>query len=391
MLRNGLPRRGIVRVRRARFCVAYRLQPHSGMNKPIEDLLDRMASFEDSELPVVSLYLSLEADEHGRPRFERFLRKELKKRVQLLEDRSPARASLEEDAARIWSYLEGERDPSAGSAIVFACHGNGLFETLQTGAVIQGHHLSVGRRPELFHLARLSARHPRCAALVADTNAARILVFARGEAVDRDVVDNEKSSRTSGGGWSQMRYQRHTDHVRAQHIRETVEQLERIVTEDDVESIVLAGDDQVLARIRDELPARLADRVADEVRLDFQTPDHEVLERTLEAVRAHADMEDEDAVAALIGAYESGGLAAMGASDVVEALERGQVEEVLLTSDLTELSDDGEDENDGAARKWLAADIVAQARRTGAEVRLVEDDTLLRHAGGVGATLRYRL
>ena len=42
-------------------------------------------------------------------------------------------------------------------------------------------------------------------------------------------------------------------------------------------------------------------------------------------------------------------------------------------------------------REHLAGDLVARARRTGAEVRFVEDTHLLWDVGGVGAFLRYRL
>src|SRR2546422_994878 len=39
--------------------------------------LDRLADFEACPFPVISLYLNLQADEHGKDRFEPFLRKEL--------------------------------------------------------------------------------------------------------------------------------------------------------------------------------------------------------------------------------------------------------------------------------------------------------------------------
>ena len=188
-----------------------------------------------------------------------------------------------------------------------------------------------------------------------------------------------------------MRYQRHVDHIRQQHIRETVEQLDRVVAEDDIATVVLAGDDQALSMVRDELPSRLAEKVVDGVRLDIDVPDRELLERTLEAVLEHAREESADAVASLVGAYKSGGLAVLGPEEVVEALERGQADEVFLTTNLDELvGEDGDGERD-ADRKWLAADIVAKARETGATVRFVEDDSLLRPAGGAGATLRYRI
>lgn len=371
------------------------------MQKPLEDLLDRMARYEPGGGPVLSLYLRLEPDERGRPRFERFLRKEAKRRGRTFDPRSEARAGYDEDVRRIRDYLASERDPEAGAAILFACHADGLFEAIQTPAAIDGHHFYVGDRPELFHLARLSARHPRCAAVVADTNAARILVFARGEPVDREVVESEKTSRTTGGGWSQMRYQRHTENVRLNHMREIIEQLERVVKRDDVDSIILAGDDQSVAYLRKDLPPHLEGRVKDDLRLDFLASDREVLARTMEAVRASDAEDDEAAVDRLFEAYHGEGLGVVGVEDTAEALERGQVDELLISSNIEELAADvaepDDDEDDLAdatdaqtVRVRLAADLVAQARRTGAGIRFVEDPGLLEAVEGIGATLRYR-
>lgn len=369
------------------------------MHTPLEDLLDRMSGYEPGGGPVLSLYLRLEPDEHGRPRFERFLRKEAKRRARTFDARSEERASYDVDVRRIQDHLASERDPTAGAAILFACYADGLFEAIQTAAAIDDHHFFVGDRPELFHLARLSARHPRCAAVVADTNAARILVFARGEPVDREVVDSEKTSRTTGGGWSQMRYQRHTENVRLNHMREIIEQLENVVERDEVDSIVLAGDDRSVSALRKDLPPHLAQRVKDDLRLDFLAPDREVCARTMEAIRGSDADDDKEAVDRLFEAYHGEGLGVVGVDDTAAALDYGQVDQLLISSNVEELAgelvDPGDDEGaDGgdASRDCvrLAADLVARARQTGARIRFVEDPGLLEAVGGVGATLRYR-
>ena len=80
----------------------------------------------------------------------------------------------------------------------------------------------------------------------------------------------------------------------------------------------------------------------------------------------------------LIGDYRSGGLAVVGVPDVLAALSNGQVEEVLLSTSPSGDSD----------KLWET--MLAQARQTGAQFRLIEDGTLLDKLGGVGASLRYR-
>ena len=55
--------------------------------------LDRLAEFDSGPFPVVSLYLNLQPDEHGRDRFEPFLRKELDDRLRTYPTSGPERDS----------------------------------------------------------------------------------------------------------------------------------------------------------------------------------------------------------------------------------------------------------------------------------------------------------
>ncbi|MEP7271923.1 MAG: hypothetical protein ABI882_10505 [Acidobacteriota bacterium] len=55
-------------------------------------------------------------------------------------------------------------------------------------------------------LARLSDQYRRYAALVADTNAARLCAFALGATNASKTITGQKTSRSNGGGWSQARY-----------------------------------------------------------------------------------------------------------------------------------------------------------------------------------------
>jgi peptide subunit release factor 1 (eRF1) len=119
-----------------------------------------------------------------------------------------------------------------------------------------------------------------------------------------------------------------------------------------------------------------------------------VLKVTLAAMRHHDAKDDMEKVERLIGDYLGGGLAVVGAADVLAALSEGQAEEVLPGTSLKELRSEeaGHVENRPSTKDSvkLSEAILAQARQTGARLRLVEDATLLAKVGGVGASLRYR-
>jgi peptide subunit release factor 1 (eRF1) len=363
-------------------------------------LLDRLAAFEPTTLPVISLYLNTSPDQHGRAHFEAFLRKEMKAAGRTFPLRSPQRDSFERDSERIATYLHEDLQPSSNGVALFACAGaDGLFEVLQLDAPIAAHSLYVADRPHLYPLARLTDQHPPYAALIADTNAARLFVFGRGATLRSDQVSGTKVSRSSVGGWSQMRYQRHIENYHLHHAKELVDALEQVVHEDGVEQIVLAGDEVIIPVLREQLPKHLADRIVDVLRLDITTPEHEILKATTEALREHDGETDVQEVGRLLDQYRARQLAVVGAQATIAALTLGQVDTLLVSAS----SDAVHDDADAAASTPEAADVrhrdgtpiaeqvVRLARTTGAHISFIEDPALLADVGGVGAMLRYRL
>lgn len=193
---------------------------------PLRDELDRLAAFQPTDYPVLSLYLDLRADQHGRDNYETFLRKTFLERGRTLE--GDARKSFERDVDRIRKYLQTDVPTSTNGLAVFACAGaNDFFEAVPLEALLDQHWLFIGAVPHLYPLPRLNDQYPRYAALLVDTNSARLFVFGLGRAYMEEQVTNVKTRRTSMGGWSQARYQRHVENVHLHHMKEVVAVLER--------------------------------------------------------------------------------------------------------------------------------------------------------------------
>src|SRR5574338_1266344 len=218
-------------------------------------------------------------------------------------------------------------------------------------------------------------QYPRYVALLADTNSARLFVFGLGNILGREEVQHEKLSRTQIAGWSQMRYQRHVDNFHLQHAKEVVEVLDRVVREEAVEHIILAGDEVIIPLLREHLPDRLEEKVIDVLRLDIKTPEHEVLKATMEALREHNLHTDAEKVRQLFDEYRAGGLAVVAWKDTVTAIEQGQADEVLLSASAREIRTD-EQELDHSGVDQYSSDapidtepadlLVTLARQTGA-------------------------
>jgi hypothetical protein len=136
--------------------------------------------------------------------------------------------------------------------------------------------------------------------------------------------------------------------------KEALDVLDRVVRQEEIQHIVFAGDQVVIALLQKKLSPFLAAKVIDILRLDIRTPERQVLEATLAAMRRQDAKDDSEKVARLIGDHLSGGLAVVGVPDVLAALSKGQVDEVLLSASST--GDIGE----------APETILAQARQTGA-------------------------
>lgn len=369
------------------------------MSTPIANLIDELARFEPSADPVVSLYLNTQPNEQGRDNFAAFLRKEFKQRLQAFPAGNGARGSVESDFQKIQSYLEGELKPSTNGLAVFACANRDLFVPVQLDAPVEANRLYIDGEPHLYPLARLQDQFRRYAALIADTNAARIFVFSLGQVERSETVQNVKTRRSQMGGWSQNRYQRHVENFHQQHVKEVVEVLDRIVAAENIPHVIVGGDAVVVPMLKEAFPQRLAERVVDVVSMPMGEPDHAVLEKTLETFRQKDAEDDRARVEALLDEARSGGLGVVGPDPTLDALEMGQVDELLISAaadrpvavDATDTGETLPTDAEPGLDEEAAEILVTKAKQTGASVRFIEDRSLLEGVGGVGALLRFRI
>ena len=369
-------------------------------------LLERLLSFEPTPAPVISLYLDARVNEQGRRTFHPFVRKQLNERMKSYELNSEERESFEEDFVRIARYLESEIPTSIQGLAIFACSAaNDWFEVGHFDAPFERNRLFVSDRPHLYPLARLVDQYRHYAVVLADTNRAQIFVFATGRAVELEEVQNTKTKHVQVGGWSQTRFQRHEKNYHLQHAKEVVQVLERIVREEKIQHVVLAGDEEtVIPLLRDEMPKTLTEKVIDALSLGIDTPEHQLLEESLTAFRRHDSLSDMEKVERLLNEYRADDLGVGGVAETLAALSNGQVEEMLISAKAESLQYDKDEVKkvlelyrdeplpDELDQRSVADELVRRANvLSSAKVTFVEDSTRLEGLGGVGGFLRYRI
>ncbi|MDQ3089148.1 MAG: hypothetical protein M3Q78_11215 [Acidobacteriota bacterium] len=299
-----------------------------------KNLLQKLAEFEPTGFPFISIYLNTEPNENGKHDFDVYLKKQISEHSDDYETRTSEKESFDRDAKRINDYLENIRPSTRGTAI-FACFGaNEFFKTIEFDVPFEENHFFVFDKPHIFPLARLIEQNPVYAVVLADTNAAHIYVFGRGQVLDKEDIENVKTNRTEVGGWSQKRYQRHVENFHLHHAKEVVEELAKIVRDEQIKNIVLAGDETVIIPLlREHLPKELDEKVVGVLRLNIDAPEHELLEEAQKAIRQHDTLKDMEKIDRLFEENYDGGLGVVGVEKTLAALSNGQVQELFLSAD----------------------------------------------------------
>ena len=373
----------------------------------MEEPLARLVAFEPTTLPVLSVYLNTQPDQHGRAtNAVPYLHREFKALARTWAPGSPERHSFDQDVERILSYVADKIDPAANGVALFACWGAGeFFEAIQLAAPVSDNRVYAYKQPLLYHLAHIDEQYPRYAAVLTDMNTARIFVFGLDQVIGAEEVKDKKVHRVKVGGWSQARYQRRVGNAHLEHAKEVMERLAEIVREDKVSHIILAGDSAVIPLLQEQLHQEMNSTV-EVMKLDIHASEQDVLAATLEKLQEQEATTSAEKVDRLMQQYRARGLAVAGIEETLEALDKGQVEELLITGALEEShlqveearallapevpDSEGKTNSEEPRQASVPDQLVTKAKQTGATVTFIEDAALLESTGGVAAFLRWR-
>jgi peptide chain release factor subunit 1 len=369
------------------------------------NFINKLLDFEPGKEPFVSIYLNTEANETGKKNFDVFLKKKISEQLDKFDSNSEDRKNFESGAERIRDYVDG-LDPSVQGAAIFLCAPKDFFQTYEFRVPFDEDLFFVFDRPDIYPLVRLVSQNRRFIIVQADTNSAHIYIVSRGEVLSRDDFQNVKTNRTEVGGWSQMRFQRHVENFHKQHAKEVIAELERLVSDEHIESVILAGDETIIIPLlRDEMSKELSDKVIGTIPLNVHTPEYEVLEAAVAEMHRRATFEDLKKIRLLEEQNYEGGRGVMSFENVLSALLNGQVQELYISADfdaidynigqVNEIFKDyspGLDETlPSAKRTGLVIDeLLRLAAGSADDIRFIEDASLLKKSGGVGALLRYQ-
>jgi peptide chain release factor subunit 1 len=369
------------------------------------NFLRKLLDFEPGQGPFISAYLDTSVNENSKRTFDTVLKKQISDARDRFSEDSAERGAFEQDVEKINAHLDGLA-PAVQGVAIFACSKAGFFKTFEFQAPFAENMFFVFDRPHLYPLIRLVSQNPRFAVAQADTNSAHIYVFERGEIYSRDDIQNVKTNRTEVGGWSQMRFQRHLENFHQQHAKEVAAELDKLVRNERIEKVILAGDETVIIPIlKTELSNEVSKKVIGTMPLSVSAPEHEVLAEAEKCLHRHETLEDMKAVEMLKEQDHENGRGVTSIGKVLPALLNGQVQELYISSDFDAIEYDVDQVNKifkdyapgideelpNAKRTGLVIDeLLRVAADTADDIRFIEDENLLKESGGVGALLRYQ-
>jgi len=240
--------------------------------------------------------------------------------------------ALREDLEQIRRYLLSREPPFQGArALAIFCSGRDeLFEVVQISRPVEGR-VVIGRTAYIEPLILAAQERRWCVALVSRRDA-RILTGQPDKLEERERLKENVHGQHDQGGWSQANYQRSVEQDAETHFRHVTEALHRRWRSERFDKLALGGPQEVVARVEallhDDLRSRLIGRRV-EVDVSTATDDHvrAAISTLVDECEREREREALDQLAAGLG---SGGRAAGGPEDTLEALGERRVQTLLL-------------------------------------------------------------
>lgn len=344
--------------------------------------------------PVLSVYLDTDLAHQTKDAIKLMLREE---------GRNLDKQVSASDLEVVSDYLDYEYDWQARGLALFVAQGR-LAQAVPLPVPVKTQ-VTFSDRPQVHTLADVLDRFGQYAVALYDQEGVRLFQVAWGRIETEEDAYGAEVKRHKQGGWASAKYQRREDNLALRNLKQAAERTAAFCQALRLRKLVLAGQKEVLAEIKELLPTETRALVVGEFPADMQISPAELLSLSLDVAWQADLVEETRSVEEAVTAASKGGLGATGLEDTLLALHQGRVRRLLVDSNLqgaglvcghcghlaSEMRDtcpfcghqeirSVPDTTDLAIRKAVA---------TGAEIDIVRGNAALVGAGGMAAILRY--
>jgi peptide subunit release factor 1 (eRF1) len=287
--------------------------------------LRKLADISAPERAFLSLYLS-------GPRALGGLEKRIANAESLLRDQPDEAEYFAENIKQVRKYLE--KNPlESGGMCIFSCWALDYFKawplTTPTPDLLR-----VGSSPYIRPLAELQDEYENFAVVVADNKTARVFLVASAKAESEERIKGNIKNHVKKGGWSQQRYERRRDGQLLHYAKEIAEKLAELDQRKDFRRVFLVGSKETLAEIRSVLPKRITAKLAGEKAVDLGKGEQWIEKEIFDLFFARERWSEKQLWERIKTEHLRGGLAAVGAEEVLAAAKTGRADKMVVTRDV---------------------------------------------------------
>jgi len=371
----------------------------------LEEHIRGLAALPATEDPVVSCYAAVE---NGRLKHPNLFEEQIRALTTGLKEKD--RSCIEDTVAPIRSILGTGLSSDAKGVAFFSRAGLTPHFLYLRFRVAVPTWTSVGRSPNIFHLVELKDTYDRYVVMLSTRDRVRIMEINLGEPKEHVRVQSPNVRKEARDRWTKEHYQRNLRENHHRFIKEQVRVLERLMAEGGHKHLVLVGHPKMTARVREELPRGLAETLVEEVRVSEKGSTSDIVQATIKAFVEAEERESRELAETLAEQVHSGGLAVAGVRASYAALERGQVDtlvllrdcnpglvwrcrackHVFIESEATISATCPECDNESLESLNMKEELVRMAETQHCAVEVVNESAFLTEVEGVGCLLRYR-
>jgi stalled ribosome rescue protein Dom34 len=288
---------------------------------------------------------------------------------------------------------------------IFSSNAKNFFESYELPFRFENAFI-VDTSPYIRYLARELESWENYCILHLDKNHARIYVASSLKIFDADNIEKDILHHHRKGGMSQMRYQRLYDGKVLHFYKEVAEELQKIVKDEGLDKIIIAGPHDAKSQIMSHLPVHIQKKVVGNVDLPINAKLERIMDETLAVLQKAESVEDREIVNALHDEVLREGLGIYGIEAIYSALKEGNVDMLMIEKGkvvkvekcencgkVKEIREQKVGKCEECGNQMYVVDVFEEmielAENIDAKIRFVAPSEGIESFGGAGAFLRF--
>ena len=370
----------------------------------------QLAQLESPSSCAISFYFQPQTPQDKSHREEVILVKDLVRETLRKAERTGNHLACREDLQKILDVAEHLHGNHSRGRVIFACKEQGIWRELDVPPRLGKSVITVNSRFHLKPLVVAYSGFPKTCISLVDRQKARIFALQEEELIEKPELyfGNLPPVGRSDGyrGYDAGHRERHVENEVMQHFKQFADSLHILLNRDRFERLLIGCRDEAWPEIMPHLHTDVKRRLVGRFLVDpGMATAQEVREQATRVLNEFLAAERRALVQEVIGEARRNGRGALGLRHVLNALERQEVQTLLISRDFHAEAVEcvnchhrdtrmvrncavcGQDTREISD---VSDALVDMALHNGAEIKFIDVDPDLENAGRVGALLRFR-